>query len=62
MRYTVVTVVVTMSGIEQRPRISLDVNNIQMPVPVYQNIPFTYIHNHGYPHLILLAAVTEYKL
>jgi hypothetical protein len=62
MRYTVVTVVVTLPGIEQRPRISLDMNNTQMPVPAYQNIPFTHIHNHGYLHLILLAAVTEYEV
>jgi hypothetical protein len=34
MRYTVVTVVVTLLGIEQRLRISLDTNNTQMPVPV----------------------------
>jgi len=62
MRYTVVTVVVTQSGIEQTPRISLDMNKIQIPVTVYQNIPFTYIHNHGYLHLILLTAVTKYEL
>jgi hypothetical protein len=43
------------------PRISLDMNNTQMPVPVYQNI-LSHIHSHEYLHRTLLAAVTEYGL